>query len=59
MSSPRTSNPDGWCVYHIDVKSVFLNNNFKEVHVFQPSGFIISDTITPTQVMEHNIRFYQ
>jgi hypothetical protein len=33
---------EGWCVHHIDVKSVFLNVDLKkEVYVHQPPGFAI------------------
>jgi hypothetical protein len=34
---------EGWQVYHMDVKSVFLNGNLKEeVYVRQPAGFIVA-----------------
>jgi hypothetical protein len=33
---------EGWYVYHIDVKSAFLNGDLKEeVYVHQPPGFAI------------------
>ena len=33
---------NGWLLYQLDVKSVFLNGEFKqEVYVEQPRGFII------------------
>jgi hypothetical protein len=33
---------EGWCVYHMDVESVFLNGDLKEeVYVHRPSGFTI------------------
>jgi hypothetical protein len=33
---------EGWRVYHMDVKSAFLNGDLKEeVYVYQPSGFAI------------------
>jgi hypothetical protein len=33
---------EGWCVHHMDVKLVFLNDNLKEeVYVHQPPGFVI------------------
>jgi hypothetical protein len=33
---------EGWCVHHMDVKSVFLNGDLKEeVYVHQPPGFTI------------------
>jgi hypothetical protein len=33
---------EGWRVYHMDVKSAFLNDDLKEeVYVHQPSGFVI------------------
>jgi hypothetical protein len=33
---------EGWRARHMDVKSVFLNNNLKEeVYVHQPPGFVI------------------
>jgi hypothetical protein len=34
---------EGWCVHHMDVKSVFLNGDLKEVYVHQPPGFAIPD----------------
>jgi hypothetical protein len=35
---------EGWCVHHMDVKSVFLNDDLKEeVYVHQPPGFAIPD----------------
>jgi hypothetical protein len=30
---------DGWEVHHLDVKSVFLHGELKEVYVSQPEGF--------------------
>jgi hypothetical protein len=34
---------EGWQVYHMDVKSAFLNGDLKdEVYVHQPAGFIIA-----------------
>jgi hypothetical protein len=32
---------EGWRVHHMDVKSVFLNDDLKEVYVHQPPGFAI------------------
>ncbi|GLT83451.1 hypothetical protein SLE2022_017410 [Rubroshorea leprosula] len=33
----------GWTIYHMDVKSAFLNGHFQEdIYVQQPEGFIIS-----------------
>jgi hypothetical protein len=33
---------EGWCVHHMDVKSVFLNGDLKEeVYLHQPPGFAI------------------
>jgi hypothetical protein len=33
---------EGWRVYHLDVKSVFLNGDLKEeIYVHQPLGFVI------------------
>jgi hypothetical protein len=32
---------EGWRVHHMDVKSVFLNSDLKEVYVHQPPGFAI------------------
>jgi hypothetical protein len=32
---------EGWLVYHMDVKSAFLNDDLKEVYVHQPSEFEI------------------
>jgi hypothetical protein len=35
---------EGWCVHHMDVKSVFLNGDLKEeIYVHQPPGFAIPD----------------
>jgi hypothetical protein len=35
---------EGWQVYHMDMKSAFLNGDLKEeVYVRQPTGFIIAD----------------
>jgi hypothetical protein len=35
---------EGWQVYHMDMKSAFLNGDLKEeVYVRQPTGFIITD----------------
>jgi hypothetical protein len=35
---------EGWCVHHMDVKSVFLNGDLKEeVYMHQPTGFAIPD----------------
>jgi hypothetical protein len=31
---------EGWLVHHLDVKSVFLNGELKEVYVSQPPGFV-------------------
>jgi hypothetical protein len=37
---------EGWKVYHMDVKSVFLNSDLhEEVYVEQPAGFIIAEGI--------------
>jgi hypothetical protein len=33
---------EGWRVHHMDMKSVFLNDDLKEVYVRQPSGFAIA-----------------
>jgi hypothetical protein len=34
---------EGWHVHHMDIKSVFLNDDLKdEVYVHQPLGFVIS-----------------
>jgi hypothetical protein len=34
----------GWQVHHLDVKSTFLNGEFKEkVYVAQPEGFTMKD----------------
>jgi hypothetical protein len=34
---------EGWQVHHMDVKSVFLNEDLKEeVYVHQPAGFIVA-----------------
>ena len=34
---------EGWQVYHMDVKSAFLNGDLKEeVYVRQPSGFTVA-----------------
>jgi hypothetical protein len=32
---------EGWQVHHMDVKSVFLNDDLKEVYVRQPTAFIV------------------
>jgi hypothetical protein len=35
---------EGWCVHHMDIKSVFLNGDLmEEVYVHQPLGFVIPD----------------
>jgi hypothetical protein len=37
---------EGWLVHHMDVKSVFLNGDLKEVvYVHQPPGFTIPDKV--------------